>query len=112
MSDQLICDEFNFELFCYRVLAKEPNDPMEVIDIANHEAWLARRQHKATTKETDFRAGSRGRVYCDDLQRMVSVLMNGTFPSSTTPEFKAAIKPLALHLLKRYKIGQLSELLR
>jgi len=111
MSDQLICPEFNFELFCYRVLAKEPKNPIEVIDMANQEAWYARRQHRTTTKEDNFRRGSQGRAYCEDLQRMVSVLMNGNFPSSTKPEFKAAIKPLALHLLKRYEIGQLRQLL-
>lgn len=111
MDGQLISPEFNFELFCYRVLATEPKDPIAVIDMANQEAWLARRKHQATTKEDDFRRGSRGRVYCEDLARMVSVLMNGNFPSSTKPEFKAAIKPLALHLLKRYEIGQLRQLL-
>lgn len=110
--ENLICSEFNFELFCYRVLAAIPQNPLVVIDMANHEAWLARRQHKAKTRDNDFRAGSRGRVYCNDLRRLVFVMVNGNFPSDSTPEFIAALKPLALKLLERYQIGELRSLLQ
>jgi hypothetical protein len=109
--NELISPEFNFELFCYRVLATDPQDPIAVIDMACNESSRARRLHKKTTKETDFRRGSRGRAYCDDIKRCVFVLVNGNFPSDTKPEFIAAFKPLAMKLLQKCEIGELRTLL-
>jgi hypothetical protein len=107
--ETLISPEYNFELFCFRVSATDPKDPIAVIDIASTEAWLARKLHRQTTQDDDFRRGSRGRAYCDDLRRLVFVLMNGEFPADTSDKFKIALRPLAINVLHSYEIGSLRQ---
>jgi hypothetical protein len=59
--------------------------------------------HQESTKDLDFRKGSLGREYCDGLQQLISLLMNGTVPSNATPEFLAA----GTAALEKWEIGQL-----
>src|SRR3972149_12027881 len=94
VRSNLICSEYNFELFCYRVLAREPKARQEILYAASGEISFARRLHRKNTKDNDFRRGSRGAKYCDDLQRLVRVLMNGTLPPDTPPEFIVTVRPL------------------
>lgn len=103
----LISPEYNFEFFCYRVLASDPKDYIALIDAITGEAWLARHLHKKTTQDSDFRRGSRGRKYCEDLQLFVKVLVNGRILPDTTPEFIAAAKPLIQKVLLKHEIGDL-----
>ncbi len=86
-------------------------DPLAIMDAASAEIGYARRLHRETTKETDFRKGSKGREYCDNLQKLVSLLMNGRVPAGATPEFLAVVKPLVRQLLQKWKIGNLREFL-
>ena len=38
-------------------------------------------------KTSHFRKGSKGRQYCENLQKLISLLVNGSVPSGSTPEF-------------------------
>jgi hypothetical protein len=75
------------------------------METASAEITYARILHRNSTKNLNFRKGSQGRKYCDDLRHLISLLMNGTVPSEATPEFLAAVKPLVRQLLERWEIG-------
>jgi hypothetical protein len=102
--DSLVSPEHSLETFCYRMLG---NDPASVMEAASAEITCARRLHRESTKDSNFRKGSRGQEYCEDLQDLISLLMNGTVPSRATPEFLAAVRPLVQHLLQKWEIGEL-----
>jgi len=102
----LVSPEYNFEIFCNHMLGK---DLMDVMDCASAEIGYARRFHREATKDSDFRKGSKGRVYCDDLQKLISMLMNGAVPNDSSPEFLVSVKPLILGLLKKWDIGNLRQ---
>ena len=80
-----------------------------MMEAASAEITNARRNHRDKTNGRDFRKGSRGRAYCDDLQRFVSLFM-GSVPDRVSPEFLDAVKPLALDLLQRLEIVGLRKL--
>jgi hypothetical protein len=96
----LVSPEYSFENFCRSMVGK---DPMEVLDTASAEITYAHRNHKERTREWNFRKGSRGRAYCDDLQRLISLFM-GTVPEPSPSKFLAALMPLAIDVLKRCEI--------
>jgi hypothetical protein len=68
----LVSPKYDFQEFCRCMFGK---DPMEVMEAASAEITYARRIHRETTKDRDFRRGSRGRAYCDDLQQLISLFM-------------------------------------
>lgn len=78
--------------------------------MASAEITYARLLHREKTKEADFRSGSKGRAYCDDLQRLLSVFM-GSVPQDVSHQFVIAVAPLALHLLQRCDVVGLRELM-
>lgn len=84
-------------------------DPLAVMEAASAEISYARRLHRETTKEFKFRKGSRGKEYCENLQKIISMLMNGSVPAGSTPEFLITIKPLIQGLLQRWEIGNLCQ---
>lgn len=102
----LLSPEYNLEKFCDHMRGK---DPMAVMEAASAEISYARRLHRESTKESDFRKGSRGREYCENLQKMIRMLMNGSVPDGSSPEFLITIKPLIDELLKRWEIGSLRQ---
>lgn len=102
----LVSPEYNLEYFCSHMHGK---DPLEVMDCAGAEFGLARRHHRETTTDSEFRNGSRGKVYCDNLQKLIYMLTNGSVPTGSSPEFLVSIKPLILELLKKWDIGNLRQ---
>ena len=101
---KLVSPEYSLEIFCYRMLGR---DPLCIMESASAEISYARLLHQKSTKDLDFRKGSLGRAYCDDLQQLISLLMNGTIPSNAMPEFLGAVRPLIQQLLARWEIGEL-----
>lgn len=85
-------------------------DPAQVMNAASAEIACARRIPRGETKDRDFRKGSRGRAYCDDLQQFISLFFNVSVPQNVTPDFIDAVKPLALDLLQRWTIPSLRQL--
>jgi len=106
---RLVSPEYSFEEFCLRMLGKE--NVLAVIDAASTEISYARGLHRQKTHERDLRPGSRGRMYCEDLQRLVSLLMNGSIPPGATPDFLFAVKPVVLQLVEKWEIGNLRRFL-
>lgn len=102
----LISPEYDLAEFCKRMFGK---NPVEVMEAASAEITYARQSHRKKTKDRDFRKGSRGRAYCEDLRQFISLFM-GSFPDTVSPEFVAAVKPLAVHLLQRWEMVGLREL--
>ena len=102
----LVSPEYNFQEFCRFMFGK---DPMQVMEAASAEITYARSIHREKTKDRDFRRGSRGRAYCDDLQQLIALFM-GTVPDEVSPEFLDAVTPLARHLLQRWEIVGLRQL--
>lgn len=84
-------------------------DPLSVMEAASAEISYARRLHREAAKESDFRKGSRGRRYCENLQKLISMLMNGSVPAGSTSEFLITVKPLVQELLQRWEIGNLRQ---
>lgn len=101
---KLVSPEYSLEIFCYRMLGR---DPLCIMESASAEISYARLLHQESTKDLDFRKGSLGREYCDGLQQLISLLMNGSVQSNATPEFLAAVKPLVQQLLEKWEIGEL-----
>lgn len=79
------------------------------MDAAGEEITSARRLHRDATKFSDFRKGSKGRKYCDSLQMLISLTMNGSVPAGATPTFLMTVKPLIDHLLKKWELGTLRQ---
>jgi hypothetical protein len=102
----LVSPEYNLEKFCNHVR----KDPLAVLDAASEEIFYARRLHREATKDSDFRKGSRGREYCENLQKLISLIMNGSVPTGSTPEFLFAVKPLVQHLLQKWELGNLRQI--
>jgi hypothetical protein len=103
----LVSPEYDLKRFCSHMRGK---DFMAVIDAASAEISYARRLHRQTTKTSHFRKGSKGRQYCENLQKLISLLVNGSVPSGSTPDFLNDIKPLILELLQKWKIGNLRQI--
>jgi hypothetical protein len=103
----LISPKYSFRDFCQCMFGK---DPLQVIDAACAEINNARLNHREKTKDRDFRRGSRGRLYCDYLQQLISLFM-GSVPNKVSPEFLDGVNPLARHLLQRWDILGLRKLL-
>lgn len=105
----LVSPDYSFEDFCLQMLGK---DLLVVMDAAGAEISCARVHHRMTTEAKDFRKGSKGRAYCENLQRLVTLLMNGSIPGDATPNFLFAAKPLVAELLQSSEIGKLRRFLR
>lgn len=103
---KLISPEHSFEDFCDRM---HGNDPATVMKTASAEISYARRLHRENIKERDFRKGSKGREYCENLQNLLSMFMNGSIPSGSTSEFLIAVEPLVQNLLQKWKVGNLRQ---
>jgi hypothetical protein len=102
----LVSPDYNLETFCNHVLGK---DPLAIMEAASAEISYAHRLHRETTQKSDFRKGSRGWEYCENLKKLISLLMNGTVPAGATPEFLTVVKPLVQQLLQKYEIGELRQ---
>ena len=100
----MISPQYSFEEFCLRVSAK---DPLQVIDAAGQEGANARGHHRYITKGKNFRKGSKGWTYCENLKGLVSMVMNGSVPPYATEDFLAAAQPLMVQLLRKWQIGSL-----
>jgi hypothetical protein len=86
-------------------------DLQAVIDAASKESTCARIIHRETTKQRNFPEGSRGQEYCDNLRRLVFMLMNGSIHPDATPPFLSTAKPLIEQLLQKWEIGNLRRFL-
>jgi len=96
----LVSPKYSFRDFCQCMFEK---DPLQVIDAASAEITYARLIHREKTRDRDFRKGSRGHVYCEDLQQLISLFM-GPAPDKVSREFLDSVKPLARHVLQRWEI--------
>ncbi|MCL4466055.1 MAG: hypothetical protein M1389_08510 [Chloroflexi bacterium] len=103
----LVSPEYDFAAFCRSMIGK---DYMTIIDDACAEATYAPQLHREPSGRSGFRKGSRGREYCDNLQRLVSLLVNGEVPEDATPEFLAGVEPLVQYVLRKREIGNLRQL--
>lgn len=102
----LVSAEYSLKAFCDAMHGK---NPMEVMDAACEEIATARLLHSKSTKRSDFRKGSKGREYCDSLQLLISLTMNGSIPDDATPTFLMTVKPLIDNLLKKWELGTLRQ---
>jgi hypothetical protein len=96
----------NFIEFCYHVA---DSDPLAAMDAACDEMGWHRRLHRVETNQSDFRTGSKGRRYCDQLQHLVFLLVNGQIPSDAPVTFRRDVTPLVRRLLQHWDIGQLRQ---
>jgi hypothetical protein len=97
---RLVSSEYDFNEFCQRMFGKDPN---QITSAASAEITYAQQNERKRTGGRSFRVGSRGRVYCDDLQDLIRAIM-GTVPDKTSPIFQTAVRPLAHHLLQKWGI--------
>jgi hypothetical protein len=70
---------------------------------------MSRADPSEDPKDSDLRKGSRGREYCENLQKLIFLVVNGSVPSGSTSEFLAAVKPLIQQLLQKWEIGNLRQ---
>ena len=93
--------------FCYRV---ETVDPLQIIDLACAEAYHHRQAHRQETGASDFRSGSVGRRYCEDLEKVVAMFVQGEIPRHASKEFIASVAPLVRRVTNSgWKVGKLAE---
>ncbi|MEI7911665.1 MAG: hypothetical protein WCK77_18695 [Verrucomicrobiota bacterium] len=100
----VISPEMDFHYFCGTLL---DSDPLAVVDAASAEIARTRGNHRMLTRQKDFREGSRGRIYCDNLKALLSIFMRGQMPENPNADFVSGVSPLMRCLLMRWKIGHL-----
>jgi hypothetical protein len=100
----VVSPEFDFAFFCGTLLDQ---NPAKAAEAASAEISYSRTNHREATGQREFRKGSKGRIYCDNLMTLVRLLMNGQMPESPNQEFLAAISPLMRRLLAKWRIGEL-----
>lgn len=103
---KLVSPEHDLGAFCKSVAG---SDPSALVNAISAEIVLARHLHCVTAKKADFPKGSKGREYCENLQRLLWMLMNGSVPDGSTPEFLWTVKPLVQQLLQKWEIGNLRQ---
>ena len=101
-----ISAEYSLKVFCDAMHGK---DPVEVLYAASAEITTARRFHRESTKQSDFRKGSKGQEYCDNLKLLISLITHHAVPVGATPTFLMTVKPLIDQLLKKWKLGTLRQ---
>jgi hypothetical protein len=106
MARPTLSPEFDLRVFCYQMMDK---DPAQVLHAASAEISYTRQNHRDQTSERNFREGTKGRRYCDDLQQLIRIVMNGQMPPDPNPDFVQAIAPLIKNLLKKWTIGTLRQ---
>lgn len=100
----VISPEMDFHLFCGTLLDK---DPVAVMEAASAEIAHTRSNYRLLTKQKDFRKGSKGRKYCDNLKTLLSLFMGSPMPENPNADFVSGVSPLMQYLLMRWKIGDL-----
>ena len=97
----------NIVEFCYRV---EATDPLQIIDLACAEAHYHRQAQKKLTGSSNFRPGSKGRQYCENLKMLVAIFVNGQVPHAASPDYRESIAPLVRRVLKAgWRVGNLAQ---
>ena len=97
----------NIVEFCYRL---DATDPLQIVDIACGEIHYHLQANKKLTGLSNFRSGSKGRLYCEQLQMLVTIFVNGQVPSSSSIEFRHDIEPLVRRVLKAgWHVGNLEK---
>lgn len=104
--DGLVCPELDLSLFCRRVADRELS---AVMDAAGMESSLLYRECRERAGRHTFRAGTKQRRYVEDLQHLVYLLLNGSYPSYCDDRFFLAVAPLVSTLLLKCRIGNLHE---
>ena len=102
----LVSPEYSLKAFCEVVRS---TDPLKAMEAVSAELGSAHRLHQEATNEFEFPEGSKGRVYCDSLQMLISTLMNGSVPDDVPPNFLTDVKPLVDHLLQNWELGNLRQ---
>lgn len=100
--DHLIAPECNLRDFCYRV---SPWSFMEILDAASAEISYQRVAHRKRTGNSTPRSGSRLRQYCDDLQELVRILVNGHVSEHARSEFIDDLRPLMVAVLRQVRFN-------
>ncbi len=101
---ELVSPGYDLEIFCRQMLGK---NLIAVIKETSAEIGNARKLHLEATKGKDFPIGSKGSKYCSNLQRLVSILVNGSVPNNASQEFLNSIRRLIINLLQKWEIGNL-----
>lgn len=101
----LVCPEYELGTFCSRIAGK---DLAEILEVISAEISTARRLHREKTRDADFRVGSRGRKYCDDLQTLLKMFM-GSCPRNPSPEFVTAVMPLVKSIRTKWRVTGIDE---
>jgi hypothetical protein len=102
----VVSPEFELQIFCYRMIGK---DPVAVMEAASAEIAYTKYNHRQVTRQANFRAGTKGRRYCEDLQELIRMLGNGYYPREPRDGFIQAVTPLMTTLLKNFRIGDLDK---
>lgn len=97
----VVSPEFDLRAFCNGMIDK---DPVQVMEAASAEIAYTKHNHREKTKDHDFRKGSRGRKYCDDLMVLLRMLMGSGNSQDSDAEFLSAISPLMRTLLTKWQI--------
>lgn len=103
----LVSPEYNFETFCNHMRGK---NPLAIMEAASTEISYARRLNRESTNDSEFRKGSRGWEYCENLQKLISLIMNGSVPAGSSSEFLITVEPLIHQLLRGWEMGGLRKM--
>jgi hypothetical protein len=102
----LLSPGYVFAEFCYH--APDSSLPA-IIEAANAESSRARTLHRHTTHQAQFRPGTKGHLYCEQLRLLVFMLVNGVVPPEAPVGFKHDVAPLVRRLLEHHNVGALRE---
>lgn len=91
----MISENYSLQEFCNHVMQR---DQMKVMDLICAEIHSVRVNYLRRTGTPDLIEGSKEDLYCEDLQKLLSILMNAALPPKTKSCFLQAIYPLIAKL--------------
>lgn len=94
----MISETFNFKDFCNAV---KLYNQLEIIDLICNEIHGIKMAHKSKTGSSHLKKGSRENSYCEDLQKLLSTVMNASLPHDLRPYFLHDIGPVIARLSQK-----------
>jgi stalled ribosome alternative rescue factor ArfA len=93
----MISETYNFRDFCKK--ARFGNQ-IEAMDLVCDEIQRMKVENKRKTGSREFKNGTKEKAYYEDLQRLLSIVLNASLPLDLKPSFLQDILPFVVNLYK------------
>jgi len=97
----MISNKYNFSEFCKSVKLQ---NQLEIIDLICEEIHSIKLANKKRTGSPRLRDGSKQRAYCENLQKLLFIVMNVSLPDDLEPGFLQDIGPIIARLYQKNRL--------